>query len=95
LAPLDLLGAGDQLGGGEVERCGQASEARIARVALVALDVGDPTLVQIGGVVELFLGQAKLLMEGFDGFAEGDLEGRWPGMSGACPPRLPDTMTSQ
>src|SRR5437899_1702506 len=40
LAPaLEPLGAGDQLGRGEVQPGGQASEARVAGVALAGLDV--------------------------------------------------------
>jgi hypothetical protein len=75
-AGLDLLGAGQQLGGREVESCGQTSEAADARVALAGLDVGDPALVQFGVVVELLLGEPEFFAAGLDGEAEGGLESR-------------------
>ena len=45
---LDLLSAGDQLGGTEVEAGGQAAQAGIAGVALAGLDVTDPALMEFG-----------------------------------------------
>jgi len=75
-ADLDLLGAGQQLGGSEIESCGEASEAAVAGISLAGLDIADPALVQFGVVVELLLGQPEFFAAGLDGETEGELKGR-------------------
>jgi hypothetical protein len=73
---LDLLGQSEQLRGGQFQPGGQAPEACVAGVALARLDVADPSLVQVGVVGELLLGQPELFAAGFDGEGESGLEGR-------------------
>jgi hypothetical protein len=71
----DPLGAGNQLGGGEIEGGGQSPHTFVAGVALAGLDVGYPALVQPGVVSKLLLGQAEFLSAGFDGGSESALRG--------------------
>jgi hypothetical protein len=82
---LDLLGAGDQFGGCEVESGGEASEAGVAGVALAGLDIADPALVQAGVVGEHLLRALDFVAACLDGEAESLLE-RWGvGHSGSLP----------
>jgi len=86
---LDLLSAGEQLRGGEVESGSQTPEAGVAGVALAGLDVAEPSLVQVGLVGELLLGEPELLTAGFDGQTEGGLKGGRSGHWASLPAARP------
>jgi hypothetical protein len=82
---LDLLGAGQQLGGCEVESYDETTQAAVARISLASLDVGDPALMQAGVIGDGLLGAPEFFAPGLDGEAKGELKG-WGGGHEGQPP---------
>ena len=88
LAGLDAFGAGDQLGGAEVESGGEAAQAGVARIAVAVLYVGDPALVEVGAQRELLLCKTQLRTTLGDGAAKRALSG-WGPRHGRQPVHCP------